>query len=96
MTNKDGINTLEYNEKYINLNPKCEPQLGKRGIYHELGGQENNMKQRKMEFAIFWLLNLSDGNWTVHDISKRSGIPIKELQIAIKILINTKLLQKIE
>ena len=54
------------------------------------------MKQRKIEFAIFWLLNLSDGNWTIHDISKRSSIPIEELQIGIKILINAKLLQKIE
>jgi len=96
LQNKNDISKLEYNEKYLNLNPKCEPQLGKRGIYHELGGQENMMKQRNLEFAIFWLLNLSDGNWTIHDISKRSGIPIEELQMGIEILINEKLLQKIE
>ena len=95
---KNDIEFSEINkkEKYLNLNPKCEPQLGKRGIYHELGGQENLMEQRKIEFAIFWILNLSDGNWTIQDISKRSNIPIEEIQKAKEILINAKLLQKIE
>jgi|SaaInlStandDraft_6_1057023.scaffolds.fasta_scaffold08208_2 aminopeptidase-like protein len=82
--------------KYLNLNPKCEPQLGKRGIYHQIGGQESTMKQRKMEFRIFWILNLSDGNNSIQDISKRSDIPLKDLQSSIKILINSKLIQKIE
>lgn len=82
--------------KYLNLNPKCEPQLGKRGIYHQIGGQESTMKERKMEFEILWILNLSDGNNSIQDISKRSGIPLKDLQSSIKILINSKLLQKIE
>ncbi|HET6515126.1 MAG TPA: DUF4910 domain-containing protein, partial [Thermodesulfovibrionales bacterium] len=27
------VNILENNNKYISLNPKCEPQLGKRGLY---------------------------------------------------------------
>ena len=83
-------------DKYLNLNPKCEPQLGKRGIYHQIGGQESTMKQRKIEFAIFWILNLSDGNNTIQDISKRSGISLEDLQNGIKILINSKLIQKIE
>ncbi|EGG41205.1 aminopeptidase domain-containing protein [Candidatus Nitrosarchaeum limnium SFB1] len=83
-------------DKYLNLNPKCEPQLGKRGIYHKIGGQESTMKQRKIEFAIFWILNLSDGNNTIQDIAKRSGISLEDLQTSIKILINSKLLQKIE
>lgn len=89
-------NKTSESDKYLNLNPKCEPQLGKRGIYHQIGGQESTMKQRKIEFAIFWILNLSDGNNTIQDISKRSGISLEDLQISIKILINSKLLQKIE
>ena len=89
-------NKTSESDKYLNLNPKCEPQLGKRGIYHQIGGQESTMKQRKIEFAIFWILNLSDGNNTIQDISKRSGISLEDLQISIKILINSKLLKKIE
>jgi len=83
-------------DKYLNLNPKCEPQLGKRGIYHQLGGQENMMQQRKVEFAIFWILNMSDGTNDIEDISRRSGIPLETLQTGIEILINANLLQKIE
>jgi len=85
----------KYDEKYLNLNPKCEPQLGKRGIYHQLGGQESTMIQRNIEFAIFWLLNLSDGNHSIKDISKRSEISCEELETGIEILIRTKLLRKI-
>jgi len=96
LRNNNSIVPSEHNEKYLNLNTKCEPQLGKRGIYHELGGQENLMEQRKIEFAIFWLLNLSDGNWTIQNISKRSNISMDELKMATEILINAKLLKKIE
>ena len=46
------INVLEKNEAYVNLNPMCEPQLGKRGLYQSIG--EN-------ELAMLWVLNLSDG-----------------------------------
>ena len=93
---KQNINEKSYSEKYLNLNPKCEPQLGKRGIYHQIGGQESTMKQRRIEFAIFWILNLSDGNNTIQDILKRSGMSLEDLQSGIKILINSKLIQKIE
>ena len=93
---KDSKKETSKSTKYLNLNPKCEPQLGKRGIYHQIGGQESTMKQRKMEFEIFWILNLSDGNNSIQDISRRSGIPLSDLQSSIKILINSKLLKKIE
>ena len=32
------LRILENNCRYVNLNPKCEPQLGKRGLYRTLGG----------------------------------------------------------
>ena len=34
----DVIEILEGNSVYENLCPKCEPQLGKRGLYRVLGG----------------------------------------------------------
>lgn len=92
----NGVAKSKHVDKYVNLNPKCEPQLGKRGIYHQLGGQENMMKQRKTELAIFWLLNMSDGINNIEYISRRSGIPLEILQTGIEILINANLLQKIE
>ncbi|MBA4057751.1 MAG: peptidase M28, partial [Marivirga sp.] len=35
------INILEANRKLINQNPKCEPQLGKRGLYDLKGGNND-------------------------------------------------------
>ncbi len=77
------LNVLEQNRKYINQNPKCEPQLGKRGLYQYIGG----LHDRKLkELAMLWVLNLSDGNHTLLDISERSGINfalIKEVSEAL-------------
>ncbi|MEX0806636.1 MAG: DUF4910 domain-containing protein, partial [Candidatus Binatia bacterium] len=32
------LQLLEQNQTYVNRNPKCEPQLGKRGLYSHIGG----------------------------------------------------------
>jgi len=62
---------LENNQKYINLNPKCEPQLGKRGLYRQLGGQKNSEEK---ELAMFWILNQSDGKNSLLDIAIKSKL----------------------
>jgi aminopeptidase-like protein len=78
-----------------NLNPKCEPQLGKRGIYRLLGGQNNDLKNRQDEFALFWVLNLSDGTHSISDIVEISGFDQTIIKNAVEILIDKKLLVKI-
>jgi len=76
--------TLESNRVYRNLNPKCEPRLGKRGFYRNLSSSDISLK----ESAVFWILNLSDGSSSLLDISFRSGIHfrvIKEVSDALVI-----------
>ena len=51
------LNIIENNSTYINQNPKCEPQLGKRGLYSAIGGQTDT---KKRELAMLWVLNMSD------------------------------------
>jgi aminopeptidase-like protein len=80
--------------KFLNLNPKCEPQLGKRGLYHIIGGPKSGVKPDI--YGILWLLNLSDGKHTLSEISKRSKIPQDELMKYAEILIEQNLLKKIE
>ena len=73
------INTifvLENNKKFVNLNPKCEPQLGKRGLYRQIGGQKLSQDS---EMAIFWMLNFSDDEHSILDISEKSGIKFEIL-----------------
>ena len=83
------ITTIEGNRKWINLSPKGEPQLGKRGLYSSVGGQSNH---KDYQMALLWVLNLSDGKHTTLDIAKRSGIEFGILSQASKELINLGLL----
>jgi aminopeptidase-like protein len=54
----------------------CEPQLGKRDLYSNVGGDpDNHVLLKKM----LWILNLSDGEHDLIDISKKSGYPAIEL-----------------
>jgi len=62
---------IEENKKYINTHPKGEPQLGKRGLYNSIGGHHQN---KDFQMALLWVLNLSDGNHSLLDIAKKSGI----------------------
>lgn len=65
------LNIIENNNKYINQNPKCEPQLGKRGLYGAIGGQTDT---KKRELAMLWVLNMSDGENSLLDIAEKSGL----------------------
>ena len=65
------LEVLEGEATYVNQNPKCEPQLGKRGLYGSMGGHGG---KREMEEALLWVLNMSDGNHGLLDIAERSGL----------------------
>jgi aminopeptidase-like protein len=84
------VTALEENESYVNLNPKCEPQLGRRGLYHLVGGTKN----ADVEEAMLWVLNFSDGGHSLLDIATRSGLPFAALSAAAGQLENAGLLAK--
>jgi len=69
----DVIDVLERNGTFLNLNPKGEPQLGKRGLYRSTGGGSSE------ETALLWVLSLSDGRHDLLAISERSGISFAEI-----------------
>lgn len=75
------VSVIEQNRKYTNLSPKCEPQLGKRGLYHMLGGKIDEANQND-ELALLWVLNLSDGSYSLLDIAERSGIEFYKIKAA--------------
>ena len=52
------MQVLERNGVYLNLNPKCEPQLGKHGVFTAIGAHAH---PQPFQMAILWVLNLSDG-----------------------------------
>jgi aminopeptidase-like protein len=72
------VAVLEENRRYVNLNPKCEPQLGRRGLYRQVGGTKN----AAVEEAMLWVLNFSDGGHSLLDIAIRSGLSFTALASA--------------
>ncbi len=85
------LHILENNKKYLNQNPKCEPQLGKRGLYGAIGGQTDT-KMREM--AMLWVLNLSDGNHSLLDIADRSSMSFDSINQAADALLEHDLLKE--
>ncbi|MFH7030707.1 MAG: winged helix-turn-helix domain-containing protein [Heteroscytonema crispum UTEX LB 1556] len=85
------LDIIENNKKYLNQNPKCEPQLGKRGLYSAIGGQTDT---KKSEMAMLWVLNLSDGNHTLLEISEKSGIEFDVIKKTANTLLEFNLLKE--
>ena len=84
---------FERNGRYLNQNPKCEPQLGRRGLYRQLGG---HAETKEAELALLWVLNLSDGAHTLLDIAERSGLGFDVLARAAALLEDAGLVNTIE
>ena len=68
------IEIAENDARFINLSPKCEPQLGKRGLYGAIGGDKDAAAKN---MAMLWVLNLSDGEHSLLDIAERAGMPFR-------------------
>ncbi len=86
------VDGLESRECFENLAPECEPQLGRRGLYRLIGGDDAG---RERELAILWMLNLSDGSHSLDDIAERSGIALDRLREATDALVAADLLAPI-
>ncbi|MGH8056984.1 MAG: DUF4910 domain-containing protein, partial [Candidatus Entotheonellia bacterium] len=85
------LGVLEHNRTYVNQNPKCEPQLGRRGLYKSIGGQRDAKLE---ELALLWVLNLSDAKHTLLDIAERSGLAFHRIQDATQALLERELLRE--
>lgn len=86
------VEILEGDRRYLNLNPKCEPQLGRRGLYRTIGGDDAG---RSRELALLWVLNLADGRHGLLDIAERSGMPFEAVRAAADALLEAELLREI-
>jgi len=89
----DIFNLLEGNQTYLNLNPKCEPQLGKRGLYGKTGGSQQS---GDYQMAILWVLNFSDGKHSLLDISEKADMSFELIQTAAIALLKAGLLKEVE
>lgn len=58
---------------------KGEPQLGRRGLYADIGGSRDGPGTG---MALLWVLNLADGRHSLLDMAERSGIPFATVAAA--------------
>ena len=77
------IYIIENDKIFKNKYSKCEPQLGKRGVYSS--SSEDNL-------VFKWLLNMSDGKNSLLDIAIRSNINFDKIKKASDILYTKGLL----
>ena len=84
IADRDGI--------YLNLSPKCEPRLGKRGLFRLTGGRHPG----EFEHALLWVLNQSDGTNSLLAISRRSRLPFDVIAAAAEALLGVNLLRRKE
>ena len=82
---------LEGNRTFMNQNPKCEPQLGRRGLYRSIAGQQDKQMQ---ELALLWVLNWSDGHHSLLDIADRADVSFHNVRSAAKALLEVGLLKE--
>ena len=83
------LEILEQDARYVNQNPKCEPQLGRRGLYTALRGGD----LPDHELTLLWVLNLSDGRHSLLDIAERAGMPFRATRHAAEALVAKGLLR---
>ena len=72
----EAFDELECTRTYRNLSPKCEPQLGRRGLYEAIGGDND---RRVAQMALLWMLSYSDGSNSTLDIGDLSGLDLESL-----------------
>ncbi len=83
------VMVLEDNRRYVNLSPKGEPRLGKRGLYGPVGGVSPADRER----AMLWVLNQSDGKPSLLEIAERSEMAFADIRNAAEALAEARLLR---
>ncbi|MGE5539536.1 MAG: DUF4910 domain-containing protein [Gemmatimonas sp.] len=86
------VAVIEGDALYRSLNPKGEPQLGRRGLYGAISGHKD---AAAAQMALLWTLNLADGKHTLFDIAERAGMPFEQIRIAADLLEEKKLLERV-
>jgi aminopeptidase-like protein len=65
------LDIIEGDRKLINVYPKGEPQLGRRGLYATGAGKDSWNEN----MAVLWILNQSDGQRSLLEIAERANMP---------------------
>jgi len=86
------VSIVDANRRVLNLNPRGEPRLGKRGLYGSVGG----LAPGEFQHALLWVLNLADGSRDLLGISERSRLSFETIDRAASALEDAQLLRVLD
>jgi aminopeptidase-like protein len=86
-----AIEIAEADYHPLNLSPKGEPQLGRRGLYSTTGGDKDGPRR---SMALLWVLNQADGSKSLLDIAERASLPFHTVRSAAAALTEAGLLAR--
>jgi aminopeptidase-like protein len=87
----EAMDVVDSDRILVNLSPKGEPQLGRRGLYAGIGGDK---EAQGHNMAMLWTLNLSDGRHSLLEIAERANLPFDAISTAADLLEDHGLLEK--
>ena len=86
------VEVMETDRRYVNTHPFGEPNLGRRGLYRQVGGA---VDQRSVELGYLWMLSQSDGEHSLLEVAHRSGLAYDALRSASRALVEAGLLEDV-
>jgi len=87
------LDTLDADRTLKRVEPRGEPQLGRRGLYGSIGTGLPTDDERR---AILWVLNLADASHTLVDVAARSGLPFWLVRHAASALLDAGLVREVD
>jgi aminopeptidase-like protein len=88
-----ALGIIENASRPVSMAPKCEPQLGRRGLYASPSDDGNGAARR---MALLWVLNLADGQHSLLDMAERARLPFSLVADAAHLLSESGLLAGLE
>jgi aminopeptidase-like protein len=76
---RSAIDVLENDRVLVSNSQKCEPALGRRGLYTTIG---SDPAAAQSNMAMLWVMNLCDGTHSLLDIAERSGLRFAQIASA--------------
>jgi aminopeptidase-like protein len=83
-----AIDIVENDWRPRSTSSKCEPQLGRRGLYSSLGGDRDGPAK---SMAFLWILNLADGQHSLLDMAESANLPFRVVAEVAQLLRESEL-----
>ncbi len=77
------LDVLDGERRYVRVDGRGEPQLGRRGLYRAIAGQKEAGGASQMD--LLWVLNLADGRHGLLDMAERAQVPFARIAAAARI-----------